>query len=225
MHTVFIVCAQPERVPSETGWRAELNALLAGTAGVGAARLMLVDRTPADQPFASDGTGPELVLEIGFSDRAAAGHALAAGSPLAGLPGLLGVTAPAITCQLMEQHGFPFEAPALEDPYCTFFVTYPGTSDDLPGWLRHYDDSHPPIMKTFPGIREVATYWPVEAGNGLGFSAGTAMQRNKVVFQTLADLIAALASPVMEAMRADSQKFPSATARATHFPMTTWRLA
>jgi hypothetical protein len=51
------------------------------------------------------------------------------------------------------------------------------------------------------------------------------LQRNKVVFASLADLIAALASPVMAEMRADMARFPPFTLGNTHFPMTTWRVA
>ena len=52
----------------------------------------------------------------------------------------------------------------------------------------------------------------------------SALQRNKVVFDSLADLIAALASPAMIEMRADGKRFPPFAGKATHFPMTTWRV-
>ena len=50
------------------------------------------------------------------------------------------------------------------------------------------------------------------------------MQRNKVVFDSREALEAALASPVMQEMRADSAAFPEFTRRATHFAMATFDL-
>lgn len=223
MHALFVIVAQPGLNVAESRL-ADLKALLSRIPDRAESRIMLADRTPADQPFAQDGEAPALALQVNFAERAAADHAMAPGGALAGLPGIAGVPAHAVSHQLMEVHAFPFAAPPMADPFCTFLVTYPGTTADLPGWLRHYDAHHPPIMKTFPGIREVETYWPVEFVSTLPFERGDAMQRNKVVFESFADLIAALASPVMEDMRADGRKFQPSSAKATHFPMKTWRV-
>lgn len=223
MHALFIVAEQPGLVAPE-GALDRLRALLDKVPGQAGSRVMLADRTPAEQPFSADGEGPALALQINFADPAAAKAALAATSPLASLAQAAGVPAASLAHQLMEVRAFPFDAPALADPFCTFLVTYPGTTADLPAWLRHYDAHHPPIMKTFPKIREVETYWPLAFDSGLPFARSNAMQRNKVVFDSFADLIGALASPVMEDMRADGRGFAPSSAKATHFPMTTWRV-
>lgn len=223
MIAVFVIAGntgpahEPERV-------AALSSLLGRLPGRTASRIMLADRAPANQPFAADGPGPDLVLQIGFADRAGAEAALSATSALSDLPALLATPASAITLQVMEVHAFPVETAPGPEPFCTFFVTYPGTTADLPGWLAHYDAHHPPIMRRFPGIREVETYWPMAFNAALPFARGTAMQRNKVVFDSLEGLVAALASPVMDEMRADGRGFAPMSAKATHFPMRTWRV-
>ena len=203
--------------------RAALKMLLAKIPGRGEALVMAADQ-PGEQPFAHEGPGPALAFQIDFAGKAEAESALAASGALADLPAALNLRPAALSHQLMEAQPFPFNAPAMQDPFCTFLVTYPGTAADLPGWLKHYDAHHPPIMKRFPRIREVATYWPAEFASALPFQRGNAMQRNKVVFETHADLVAALASPVMEEMRADGRGFPASSAKATHFPYQTWRL-
>ena len=215
-----------ETAGSETGARPTpaLRRLIGALPGLAAGHIMIADRSPAEQPFSADGRGPDLVLEVVFADRQAAAAALVATSVLADLPALIGAPVDAISHQLMEVHAFPVEPGPGPDPFCTFFVTYPGTTGNLPGWLAHYDAHHPPIMRRFPKIRDVATYWPLDWASALPFHRGTAMQRNKVVFDRLDDLVAALASPVMAEMRADSAGFQPMTARATHFPMRTWRV-
>ena len=223
MLALFVIAETTAPAP-EHDRVAALRDLLAPIPGRMASRIMLADRAPANQPFAADGPGPDLVLQIGFAGRAEAEAALSATGALAGLPALLGAPASALSHQLMDLHAFPVETAPGKEPFCTFFVTYPGTTADLPGWLAHYDAHHPPIMRRFPGIREVETYWPMDWTSALPFARGTAMQRNKVVFDSLDALVAALASPVMEEMRADGRAFPPMSAKSTHFPMRTWRV-
>ena len=98
-------------------------------------------------------------------------------------------------------------------------------SINLEAWLDHYDAHHPPIMTRFPGIRDVATFRPApSASDALPGERENAMQRNKVVFDSAAALVDALASPVMTEMRADASGFPPSTRRPTHHAMATHRL-
>lgn len=200
-----------------------IGALIKTVAGVSHARIMTPDRTPADQPFAKDGPGPDLVLQLYFARREAADAAMANGSPLAGLAALLGGGG-AVSHQLMTARSFDTGSRPPDDPCLTFFVSYRGPTADLAHWLDHYDANHPPIMVRFPGIREVETYRPVDFVSVLPFAKAAAMQRNKVVFDSLADLIAALASPVMIEMKEDGKTFPKWEGGNTHFPMTTRRV-
>lgn len=222
--TLFILSRAPGLTVTASD-RAGIAAALDGIAGLTRARLMTPDRTPADQPFAKDGSGPDLALQLTFDAPAAAQAALRADSPLARLPVLRDLPPDNVAHELMTARVFPTGAPPPADPFLTFFVSYRGPAQDPQAWLDHYDQHHPPIMVRFPGIREVETYRPMEWTSGLPYARAGSLQRNKVVFASLADLIAALASPVMAEMRADMAQFPPFTVGNTHFPMTTWRVA
>jgi len=229
MWSLFILARAPG-LTITAGDRAEIARALGGIAGLAQARLMTPDRTPADQPFARDGSGPDLALQLYFASSGAAQAALRADSALARLPvvqDLLRQDLPAdsVTHELMTARAFPTGAPPPADPFLTFFVSYRGPAEDPKAWLDHYDKHHPPIMVRFPGIREVETYRPTAWTSELPFARAASLQRNKVVFASLADLIAALASPVMAEMRADMAQFPPFTLGNTHFPMTTWFIA
>ena len=113
-----------------------------------------------------------------------------------------------------------FRTPPDEKP-CTYLVAYEGAADDLPAWLAHYIDDHPPIMARFPGIRQIEIYTCIDWCGGLPCPRIAHMQRNKVVFDSPAALTAALNSPVRHEMRAAFHRFPSFTGPITHFPMQT----
>ena len=186
-----------------------------------------------EQPFARDGRGPPLVLQLDFTTAQGLDAALSRAGALAQImrPGALPSLAnAAVACQRMIGRRFATPDPSFRlapgDLPCTFLVDYPGTADNLEAWLDHYDAHHPPIMTRFPNIREVATFRPAaETGGDLPCARRTSMQRNKVVFDSSNALVAALASPVMAEMRADAAAFPPYSRRATHFVMATRRLS
>ena len=223
MWTLFIL-AGASQIRISRADVAEIRDAVRRISSLAHARIMVPDQSPAEQPFAADGRGPEFALQLYFESRAAADALLTVGSELAHL-GLLSRMPPhEVTHQLMQVRSFPTGAAAPAEPCLTFLVTYPGTAEDTRHWLDYYDKNHPPIMVRFPAIREVETYRPVEWTSALPYARGTVLQRNKVVFDKLADLVAALASPVMAEMRADGRTFPPFTGKTTHFPMTTWRV-
>ena len=102
---------------------------------------------------------------------------------------------------------FAPEPPPAGQP-CSFLVHYPGPAADLNAWNRHYNTHHPPLMARFPGVRLVEIYTRIDWVCGLPWPAETAMQRNKLMFDSPAALSAALASPVLAEMRADFNTFP-----------------
>lgn len=221
MWSLFITADAPNVSDADL---AAMKTALRGVPGLAHGRVMVPDRTPADQPFAKDGPGPALALQLYFGDEEAATAALGADSAIGQLPVLRRVPASAVSHQLMRGRVFDTGSRAPSEPCLTFLVSYRGPTADLGHWLDHYDANHPPIMVRFPGIREVETYRPVEWSSALPFAKANAMQRNKVVFDSLGDLLGALASPVMLEMRADSATFPKWEGGNTHFPMTTWRV-
>jgi hypothetical protein len=185
-----------------------------------------------EQPFARDGRGPPLVLQLAFATAQDLDAALMGAGSLAQIvrPGALPSLAnAAVACQRLIGRRFATPDPVFRLPHgslpCTFLVDYPGTADNLELWLDHYDAHHPPIMTRFPEIREVETFRPdAEGTNDLPCARETSMQRNKVVFDSPDALTTALASPIMAEMRADSAAFPPYSQRPTHFVMATRRL-
>ncbi len=184
--------------------------------------------TPSNtsDPYLDDGPPPRLVLQLYFDDIAALEAAL---SPSGHLQQLRALDMTGARQQAMLVRRFPvpdpvFRTPPDEQP-CSYLVAYEGTADDLPAWLAHYIDDHPPIMARFPGIRQLEVYTCIDWCGGLACPRVAHMQRNKVVFDSPAALTAALNSPVRHEMRAAFHRFPSFTGPITHFPMATRTVA
>ena len=113
-------------------------------------------------------------------------------------------------------HGLRADAP---DERCTYLVSYEGEAVDFNAWLTHYMTHHPPLMTQLPGLRELEIYTRIDYRSGLDIPRATAMQRNKVVFDDVASLDAALASPVRARMKQDFDSFPPYGGTAPHYPM------
>jgi uncharacterized protein (TIGR02118 family) len=230
-HTLFVVYRDPTAQLSEADLdpvrraATRLRGLIAGSA-------FTPISVEGEHPFVKDGRGPPLVLQLDFDAAEDLDAAVCADGALAeivshgamaSLPGAV------VGRQRMIGRRF-----AVPDPVfrlapnarpCTFLVEYPGTTTDLAAWLDHYDAHHPPIMARFPGIREVSTFRPAPAGRDASpCELETSMQRNKVVFDSSAALVAALSSPAMAEMRADAAAFPPSSQRPTHHAMATHRL-
>jgi uncharacterized protein (TIGR02118 family) len=227
-HTLFVIYSDPDAIASRADLETVFQAArpLPGLVQGLAFTPMLVE---GDQPFARDGRGPPLVLQLDFAGAEDLDAAASSEGPLLAIlrPGALPSLANAkVTHQRMLGRRFAVADPEFKtEPGAhplTFLVEYPGPTADLEAWLDHYDANHPPIMVRFPGIRDVATFRPAPTrSDALPGETATAMQRNKVVFDSGAALIAALASPVMAEMAADAATFPPHSGTATHFPMAT----
>jgi uncharacterized protein (TIGR02118 family) len=124
--------------------------------------------------------------------------------------------------QAMAVRPFATPNPGDADPRaerCTYLVSYEGEAEDFNAWLSHYITHHPPLMAQLPGIRELEIYTRLDFRSGLTMPRATAMQRNKVVFDTPAALAAALASPIRAHMKQDFNAFPPYSGPTPHFPM------
>jgi hypothetical protein len=180
--------------------------------------------TPANtsDPYLDDGPPPQLALQLYFDDIALLEATLAPNGHLQRLDVLQSVGA-SQQAMLVRRYPVPdptFRTPAGERP-CTYLVAYEGAAENLPAWLAHYIDDHPPIMARFPGIRQIEIYTCIDWCGGLPWPRVAYMQRNKVVFDNQAALTAALNSPVRHEMRASFHRFPPFTGPITHFPMET----
>jgi hypothetical protein len=117
----------------------------------------------------------------------------------------------------------PF-APGGVETGCDYLVHYPGPAEDFNLWLRHYLGHHVPIMTTFPKVRGVDVYTRVDWCDALPWRREAHMQRNRVAFGSVQDLLAALDSPVRELMRQDHGRFPPYREGSRHYPMRVTRL-
>jgi uncharacterized protein (TIGR02118 family) len=229
-HTLFVVYHDPISELSEADLDLVTRAAMRLRDLVGGSAFTSIS-VEGEHPFVRDGRGPPLVLQLDFDAAEDLDAALAANGPLAEIvsPGAI----PSLPHAVVGRQRMIGRRFAVPDPVfrlapgarpCTFLVEYPGTTTDLAAWLDHYDAHHPPIMARFPGIREVSTFRPAPAGrDGLPCELETSMQRNKVVFDSAAALVAALSSPVMAEMRADAAAFPPSSLRPTHYALATHR--
>ena len=104
---------------------------------------------------------------------------------------------------------------------CSDVIHDPGKAEDLNAWLGFYFESHVPMMKRLPGIRELELYTRIDWVSALPWPKAEHMQRNKVVFDDADAVAAAFQSPIRAEMRADFLRFPAFTEGNRHNPMAT----
>lgn len=209
-----------------------LHRMIAALPGGVPGLLKAVVHTPVDgganDPYLDKETPPACTLQCYFDSIDQLESACRADGPIATILAhvdTLGAQKFAWVQQTMavRRYGVPEPTPASNadgaPAQCTYMVSYEGPADDLNAWLRHYIDSHPPIMARFPGIREIEIYSRMDCSNTLAVPFVDVMQRNKVVFDSPAGLDAALTSPVRHEMRADFKAFPPYRGANYHFPM------
>jgi uncharacterized protein (TIGR02118 family) len=202
--------------------KTKVGALIASTPGLSHADL----HTPSvtSDIYTADGESPPLALQLYFGDLLALEAAIAADGHLQPLaakdawPSLAGASA---IQQVMYARKFPVDEPGDAGPKCSFLVHYPGPAADLNAWLSHYVAGHPPIMRRFPGIRQIEILTRVDWIDAMPFERVRHIQRNRVVFDSAEALTAALQSPVRHELRADFHKFPRFEGGSFHFPMIT----
>jgi uncharacterized protein (TIGR02118 family) len=191
----------------------------------GMAKGMIYTPWPVDGLHYDDGPPPQLQLQLYFKSIEALEAVICKDGHLQSLSdsaSLASLSAPHITEQAMLVRNFPVpERPRADAAFCSYVVHYPGPADDLNLWLRHYIDGHTPVMRRFPGIRGVEVSSRLDWCSALPWNRVNYMQRNKVVFDDAQALKAALASPIMQEMRADLEAFPPFAGGNMHFPMRT----
>lgn len=182
----------------------------------------------APDPFVEYPPPPQLALQIYFDEIAALEAAI---GPRGHLQTLARSDAlPSVDKSGAEQQAMVVRAFATPDPTfrngpgefpCSDFIHYPGKAEDLNAWLRFYFESHVPMMVRLPGIRAVELFTRLDYVCALPFPRVEYMQRNKVVFDSVAACRAALQSPIRAEMREDFLRFPKFTEGNRHNPMAT----
>jgi hypothetical protein len=202
--------------------KAGIEALIASTPGLSHADLHTP--TVASDIYTADGASPPLVLQLYFADLLELEAAIAADGhlqPLAAEGAWPSLAAARATQQVMYAREFPVDEPRDGGQKCSFLVHYPGPAADLNTWLGYYIAGHPPIMRRFPGIRQIEILTRVDWIDAMAFARVRHIQRNRVVFDSPEALTAALQSPARHELRADFHKFPAFEGGSFHFPMIT----
>jgi hypothetical protein len=203
-----------------------LRTRLSGIAGLERA-LIFTPETTTDR-FIDDGAPPPLSLQLYFAELPDLEAAVSAGGPLEPLIGtglLGGLGDAAVSQQAFYVRSYPVDGPVVRPGTsglpCSFVVHYEGPAADLNLWLSNYIESHPPVMRQFPGIRSIEILSRVDWCGSLPWPRANHIQRNRVMFDSAAALTAALASPARLQLRRDFEKFPPYEGGIFHYPMAT----
>lgn len=182
----------------------------------------------APDPFVDYPPPPQLAFQLYFDAIAPLEAAAGRNGALQALaaPGALpSVDRSGASQQAMLVRAHPVPDPVFRTPAggfpCSDIIHYPGKAEDLNAWLGFYFESHVPLMKRLPGIRELELYTRIDWVSALPWPKAEHMQRNKVVFDDADAATAALQSPIRAEMRADFLAFPPFTEGNRHNPMAT----
>lgn len=201
----------------------KLESLLSEVKGVIRRAIHMPASLPGRDPFLSAEQAPHCVIQLYFANLDGLEFAMCADGPLASLID----ASTSADCHWTQQamlvrrfavaQGSPASSARLER--ATYLVAYEGKAQDDEAWLAHYIRQHPPLMAKLPGIREVEVYTRIDYCSDLRAERVRTLQRNKVVFDSMAALSDALASPLREELRKDFLSLPPFTGATPHYPM------
>lgn len=98
-----------------------------------------------------------------------------------------------------------------------YVVLYEGRPEDPEAFDRHYRDHHLPIIARWPGIRRIQVNRGVPLEDpGQGRKVGDFYQVCEFLFDSMADLEKALASPERREAGEDRARFPRFEGRVRH---------
>ncbi len=192
---------------------------LAELAGV--ERIDRYDLAEFDDPMTNDGKGPILTLQVCFSDVDSLEAGLRSSEfktiadELAALPGAR------LSHDAMEMLFLPVageDEPGEWTAPLSYVVRYHHPSVEPEAFVEFYITHHPQVEANFPDIRSIMCYVPIEFQAHADIHHENYMLGNEVVFDSTAALHAALTSPVLKDMKADSANIPD-YGHNTHFPM------
>jgi hypothetical protein len=212
-YALTLTCEASAATPADLA--AACRAALAGLPDLPARELFLPHPDHATVPFFADGPPPAAILEVGAH---AIDPLLAAAGTLAGSLG--SVPGTNFRAGLFAVARQPIAGDRVAEPRgasMSFVVRYFGPTENPQAFAAHYVANHPPILARFPAIRNVLCYIPLPVPVP-GFESDPCIIRNEVVFDDVPALIAALRSPVLADLRADSKTF-APFGRSTHHAM------
>jgi hypothetical protein len=182
----------------------------------------------SSDPYLDDGPGPLLMLQLDFASLDDAQSALNS-EIFAQAVGDLSAAPAKVTgvADLMEVEFFPVagqDAPMPRTAPVSYVVRYHRPAEDEAAFVANYRRAHPPILGKFANVRNVICYYPVAWHDETEIPSADYMLGNEVVFDTVEDLNASLASDIRHELREDFKTFPPFTGRNTHYAMTRKRV-
>ena len=170
-----------------------------------------------------DGAGPALMIQIDMENASDAQALVQSDEFRSLLLAEAGYSGPIDKLALDVFETVHFAIPGHQTPPprtapLSFVVRYYGPTDDEAAFARFYTENHPPILATFPGIRNVLCYLPLDWRSTKNVPDSRVILGNEVVFDNVDALNRALESDVMPALRADGKLF-AAFGHNTHHAM------
>jgi hypothetical protein len=186
-----------------------------------AARVEAYAPLSVEDPYLGCESGKLLVVQADFTKPAGLEAALAnaaVADALAAMPrnGDFQVTTEAFRVRhfpLLDGSSPPRRAPV------SFVVRYYFPVAKAQAFRDHYCAHHPPIMARFPRIRNILCYSPVDWRDVNRLMPANSFLGNEIVFDSIEDLNAAMASQVRHELRADYHHFPPHEGATSHHAM------
>jgi len=106
----------------------------------------------------------------------------------------------------------------------SYFVRYEGEASEE--FLRHYRETHVPILARWPGMRRILLHTDLQVQDPFQVNRGKAFVVAQLEFESQADLDRALESPERAEARRDFEKSPPYAGEVFHQAMNSeevWR--
>lgn len=175
-------------------------------------------------PYVQDGPAPQQLAMLAFASLDALDCAVRS-APFGA--GLSATKLAILSCTAMQRsdHVIAGEAAPtkLVAPF-SYVVRYHRPAADEARFIRHYVETHPPLLGRLPHIRNVMCYVPLPWRDPAGHPSANYLIGNEVTFDHQEAFNAAMASPVRHELRAHYHALPPYSGRNTHFPMRRTRL-
>src|SRR3954470_12809200 len=98
----------------------------------------------------------------------------------------------------------------------SYFVRYEGQAESPATFLAHYREHHVPILARFPGIRRIVIHTPTQWTDPFPVKPDRFALVAQMVFDSEADLAAALQSTARAEARGDFGGFPAFHGQVYH---------
>jgi uncharacterized protein (TIGR02118 family) len=98
----------------------------------------------------------------------------------------------------------------------SYIIRYQGSAPDPDGFLKHYRESHAPILRRFPDIKSLILHHGADFADPHPINPGGNLLIAEMTFDDLSGLNNALLSTVRSEARADFRKFPAFDGEVTH---------